>query len=137
MREIRFRGRYVFEGNDLYPDRVDEWKYGSLIIDKEGYWIKVSDDLTFKVIKETIGQLVGLQGRKGRKIYEGDVVKSIETGVVGFIDFWNGRFCWTDGACHWDLVAVGHNQTPTEEKEKKLDDLEVLGTVYENSDLLD
>jgi hypothetical protein len=74
MREIKFRGRYVFEKNALYP-AVDEWVYGYLSYDDDGQpWIK-SGISTKRVVAGTEGQFIGLEDKYGVEMYERDVVE--------------------------------------------------------------
>lgn len=123
MREILFRGKKLDDGNwvqgycyELEKDRM----MISSCIRREAY----------EVTPETIGQFTGVTDDMGRKLFEGDIVKALDSytnecdedslGVVAFTD---GAFCisWTTGyteplclkADKEDIIIVGNiHDTP-------------------------
>ena len=64
MREIKFRGKSIESG---------EWVYGDLRT--------TGDEITINYLHkpDTVGQFIGLHGKSGEDIYEGDIVRSAST----------------------------------------------------------
>ena len=154
MREILFRGipkddttRHFFA--DIWKDDCDgSFVYGSLIISKDRYYICVSalcqinscinNGMTsmIEVIPETVGQHTGLSDKNGKKVFEGDIIKTVTNsfdrdefiteikfgarrGVQGFY-LANGRMMFYFG--QKDLTVM--------------DDTEVIGNIHDNPELL-
>lgn len=150
-REIKFRGKRLDNG---------EWVYGTVefhLVDGDLTKTKRDAFITFdsmdkigkvyryryQVDPETVGQFTGLRDKNGKEIYDGDIVNmhyffenhnretlgafEDEMEVVGVVridemsvytDCKKRRFDW-----------VNYLEEPTEE-------LEVIGNIYENGDLL-
>lgn len=152
MREIKFRAwdkrenEFVcqYDTGDLSPVTFDSkgnastyWLNLSCSCDPAsacGGCVEVQDDVDEDNL--IVMQYTGLKDKNGKEIYEGDICMA-DSGVAGFIDYHNGRFCWTDGACHWDLVLNGTDRCPTEDTETILYNLEAIGNIYENPELLE
>lgn len=129
-RDIEFRGK----------TKDNEWIYGyyhketstSIALQEYGineinthYIHTVIDHFPFKieVIPETIGQYTGLKDKNGKKIFEGDIVKS-KYGVFKSKVEWNDSFCGFFPFCNNDTGIFA-------------DECEVIGNIYENKELLE
>lgn len=112
MREIKFRGKRVDNG---------EWVYGNLIEDKYivGKVIDWSEDyfnteFWWEVIPESVGQFTGLYDKNCIEIYEDDILKSINQynsgttiGKVYFEDLtWFGAKDYLDYINKFCLIEV-------------------------------
>lgn len=142
MREILFRGRERTTG---------EWFEGHYAVAKDYLTERpihaiFSSDLTLyphsefsdfeEVLPETVGQFTGLIDKNGKKIFEGDIVKT---------EF--GRLCiivWFSSQVHngWDLDPVrtcenlAFTKPPKAIDLFKKDNLEVIGNIHDNPELL-
>lgn len=124
-REILFRGKRVDNG---------EWEHGSLVIGRMGMSdesVYIADKMTVyhtPVTPETVGQYTGLTDRNGRKIFEGDIVKNVESGKTGRVSYIpeHGGFliyCKSDNCYYWlydnDFAKI-----------------EVIGNIHDNPEML-
>lgn len=151
MREILFRGKR----DPKYGTKKDWW-YGVPYIDHEGDCIMTTRCSNTVVIPETVGQFTGLYDAtkwedlseseqqewlknhikhewNGRKIFEGDIVKTKY-----------GRLCkviWFEPQVCFDLVPIGTLKNLERNPPDKFDlwqskNLEVIGNIYDNPELL-
>ncbi len=137
-REIRFRGKTLYDRYDHYaspePDTKEgTWVYGDLMTEypyHKGLTI-VENGRYHEVDPETVGQYTGLKDKNGVKVYEGDVVKGyyyingVKKRIVGRVMFgYNG----------WNISGVGHYVRDTITLTSAC---EVIGVIHDNPELLE
>ena len=125
MRTIRFRGKSI---------ETNKWVYGYLtvgikhrIVSWDGErWV---DD---EVHPETIGQLTGMAGKDGKLIWEGDLIRINDSAAfrtkdnpenIGVVTWGRGNYFSNGTYCQYNIFAWLH-------------DIEVVGNVHDNSDML-
>ena len=137
-REIKFRGKSIM--NNTYGD----WLHSSGIKYGDDVELMYCDEETSEewnyIDKETLGQYTGLHDKNGKEIYEGDIVlyEDWEMAYEGggndsFINKGIVEYC-EDNCCY----NVTERQTVdiTDVLYKDNEDLEVIGNIYDNPELL-
>ena len=131
MREIKFRG-----------SRIDrrEWVHGYIVKVASPCglgWVmhipaKDPDDnhRVVQVDPATVGQYTGLKDKNGTEIYEGDICNCREYECFGKIE-WN-----EDNAGFYFYVVVEGGGFDEERLYEYADELEVIGNVHDNPELL-
>ena len=133
MREILFRGKRRDNG---------EWETGSFVgirIWCSDVRIYIADKMTgynTPVIPETVGQYTGLTDKNGKKIFEGDIIKlTINRSLIFSVNWVDdcGMFCLKCLSRHprLNLEAFDTDFTTVDG-----DECEIIGNVFDNSDLL-
>lgn len=113
MREIKFRGKRVDNGEWVYGDLIQSFCDDKAYIDPNNCFdIKhILVNPPIEVDKETVGQFIGVLDKNGKKMYEDDVMQII-----------NGK-CKVD--MHYStLYHIEHHK------------IEVIGNIHDNKDLL-
>ena len=142
MREILFRGFHECETGMHKAYYNGEWHKGEWVY---GYYVKQIDghaiinDETFvpatnqcythyeQVAPETVCQYTGLKDKKGRKIFENDIV------TVDFLDEL-GVF---GGYTEWQEKALVEYADVLILKEHETEDIEIIGNKFENPEFLE
>lgn len=130
MREILFRGKRVDNG---------EWIEGYYFRQYGSNEIVTADDEQYHIFPNTVGQYTGLKDNNGKKIYEGDIIKSKQDGMIGVIRF--GEYQTTNsenGECHLGFSIEWYGKY-SDLLRKDLGwwiNLKIIGNIYDNPELL-
>ena len=141
MRQIKFRAwsEEDYEGRHIIPRGMYQvlnlplWTTAKMDAPLE-FCVKSEPDRRYSdrnFSSYVLMQFTGLTDKNGKEIYEGDVVGLLGTSH-SFEIFWDDKF----GA--WSLILQEHGFAPAEDHllGNCLDDVEVIGNIYENPDLL-
>lgn len=130
MREILFRGKRIDNG---------EWAVGDLLVNDIEGKAAIRDRSTCEVmpvIPRTVGEYTGLKDQNAKKIFEGDIVRHrdefwrtpMQSVVEYCVDKWNyPAFDLKDNDYEANGLQCAHEEGCCE----------VIGTVYDNSELLE
>lgn len=129
MREILFRGKGI-RGN---------WHIGLLAHVGNAWYIsnKVGIATAYEVIPETIGQYTGLTDKNGRKIFEGDIIKSHgnDSYVIKYGEYIPQNYCL---ARYYDKPTIGFYAYDGErcfQLSTNSRCYEVIGNIHDNPEL--
>lgn len=152
MREILFRGKRLDNGEWVEshgisrgrPDEKSGYKYylgigGGAIVgtNEAGNIVRLEareDCLYCEVDPDTVGQCTGLKDRNGKRIFEGDLVKyhdRIFGDVVAEIIYSE------TGVCFCARCVKRRNNQPALDIVMNESEIEVIGNVYDNPELLE
>ena len=124
MREILFRGK---------AEGCKVWLYGDL-----RHWSEKRKGIydyawgrTYDVDASTVGQFTGLIDGKGKKIFDGDIVRHYN-GSEDLFD--TGRVYWDADFCGWRRTTdnVFHPGVPGSYRMSASCDYEVIGNIHDN-----
>lgn len=149
MREILFRGKnsngnWIYGNLNFYPD------INRTFIRKNNKELLPSyqSSLEEEVNKKTVGQYTGLTDKNGKKIFEGDIIKSDNGRISAISVVQYGRF---EPKMFYDLIENYVRPRPTEKlyglfakskcgEEMFLSEcshlIEVIGNIHDNPELL-
>ena len=139
MREIKFRGKNKYDG---------KWVYGYLVQGINSYIIS-KDDFDNAVVSVgghmgthstvidplTVGQYTGLKDINGVEIYEGDVVKCLDSYDENYYEstiwFNDTAFCVDVSGCDYDFTTLGW---ALDNNDISNGDVEVIGNIHDKED---
>lgn len=131
MREILFRGKRKDNG---------EWVYGNYAVtdnNEKQHFIFQNKAFEFEVVPETVGQYTGITDDNGKKIFEGDIL-----GVTNDdpdYDYITKVYLDCDTLCvdvqgqDYDYTSIGF---AIEIWDNECDQVEIIGNIYDNTELL-
>lgn len=122
MREILFRGKGI---NDK------EWRYG-FYTEQQGYPYITPDGVAmYEVDVDTVGQYTGFVDKNGKKIFEGDIVSICGSKSFFFVIEWDNS-----KSCYVLKCTVNGGQDAAHNVIESPEDVEVVGNIYDNPELL-
>ena len=158
MSEILFRGKRIDNGEWVYSQTVFS-HLDNFYIPAQNLKCTVMRNLDtvgniseirckdgkcfFKVQTETVGQFTGLTDKNGKKIFEGDIVRTHYANApkavfVETVIFDCGKFCATSTNEGCKTTATLWDGVPrlAIDKSVYMDEVEVIGNIHDNPELL-
>lgn len=128
MREILFRGK-SFSGVINHS-----WLFGSLDTTKKEcpsiiYIDRFGNECRVFLDPKTVGRYTGLTDKNGKKIFEGDILKNIESNEIVAICYGGCSFCYSHNGT---IYGIDDSETGLE-----MNEWEVIGNIHDNPELLE
>ena len=126
MRAILFRGKCVDSGEWVYGfySPVNLPRFGN-----QGHFINENGFRAVEVIPETVGEYTGLTDKKGKKIFEGDILEFVQKVIVRWHKIYGGfvlePVVRSNAYLQWMMFDNG------------IIDYEIIGNIYDNPELLE
>lgn len=131
MRDIKFRGKRIDNGEWIYGCLVQTINEGVYILNMPSFIPAktLPAERFIKVHPESVGQYTGLKDKKGKEIYEGDIVSytDVPTGL------YNGNYEVIFDAGFIGINTVIKSNLCEIESHKYV---EVIGNIHDNPELL-
>ena len=120
MREIKFRGKRLDNGG---------WVYGGFAIRHRGAIPVIleadEDSITFRIVyRRTVGQFTGLLDKNGKEIYEGDIFRFDHPDSINEVSYSIGG------------GFAGFDFSPAFTDGDKLTNIEIIGNIHDNPELI-
>lgn len=125
-REIKFRAKIKAKKFRVTgkPKNEGEWTYGEVHLQSTIPHIHEGMD-KYPIDVDTVGQFTGMKDKNGKEIYEGDIYISDKGGI--------NEVSWVIGdGCNFS----GFDFAPFHHIEGVISDIEVLGNIHDNPELL-
>lgn len=136
MREMLFRGQQRKKGEKVRLDGSpveSSWFYGNGVLQSRGQSsiIYQTEPVFSKhsVYSDTLGQYTGVTDKNGTKIFEGDIVRYGDTIHEVVFEQRNGTAYFGLAYSKNETLPFGHYQD--------LRQIEVIGNIYDNPELLE
>ena len=130
---------------------MNKWRTGDLVQEKWGHGIAImikKNKTAWSVLEDTVGQYTGLKDKNSREIYEGDIVTgekypfidNEKQNYIGIVVFYKdvAQFGYEYKCVNKDKRGISNGINNEFEANNNLicEDLEVIGNIYDNSELL-
>ena len=138
MREILFRGKRLDNGEWITGD-LWNMPYSDLGVSIVNFFIDTGTTGGLRVIPETIGQYTGLKDKNGKKIFEGDIIRTHfnldDVTQEPFVVTWNEEKAMFEGVKPIKMVR-DYLKTFSFFPEQRFI-YEVIGNVTDNPELME